>query len=180
MQKETVERWRPIPEWEDLYEISDRGSVKHLIPVPRILRPSVDGSGYPFIHMRRPGHRSVTRKVHRMVAAAFIGRCPPSHQVNHKDGYRKNAVVENLEYVTCGENHLHAYRTLKNPARGIATKSRGENNCKAKLTEPQVVEIRSLYAIGNISQQTLADQYGVSQTMISYIVLDRNWKHVSH
>ena len=44
--------------------------------------------------------------VHRVIAMSFIG---PSNglQVNHKDLDKGNNAVENLEYVTVAENHLH-------------------------------------------------------------------------
>lgn len=55
--------------------------------------------------------RNNVKLVHRLVAAAFL---PGDHslQVNHRDGNRKNNTVENLQWVTCTENHLHSYREL--------------------------------------------------------------------
>lgn len=54
---------------------------------------------------------------------------------------------------------------------------RGEANNKAKLTEGEVIEIRSRYATGLVSQQNLAVTFGVSQPVISSIVTGRTWKH---
>ena len=45
--------------------------------------------------------------VHHLVARAFIGPSP-YHVVNHKDGFVGSNRVDNLEYVTPGENNLHA------------------------------------------------------------------------
>ena len=49
--------------------------------------------------------------VHRLVAAAFLGRAPsPAHwMVNHLDSDRCNNHVSNLKYVTPGENVRHAW-----------------------------------------------------------------------
>jgi len=42
-----------------------------------------------------------------------------------------------------------------------------------KLTETDVLRIRSLYP--SQSQQSIADEYGVSQVLISTIVLRKTW-----
>jgi predicted transcriptional regulator len=47
------------------------------------------------------------------------------------------------------------------------------------LTVVQVQEIRDRYAAGGISQQALADEYGVRQNTISRIVLRKVWMHVN-
>ena len=39
-----------------------------------------------------------------MVAAAFLGNCPPEHETTHQDGDYTNNALENLQYVTRGEN----------------------------------------------------------------------------
>ncbi len=54
----------------------------------------------------------------------------------------------------------------------------GEAHTSAKLTEQGVVDIRRRYAAGGVSQQFLADEYGVSQAVISHVVLRRTWKTV--
>ena len=45
-------------------------------------------------------------------------------------------------------------------------------------TEKQVGVIRLTYDLGLASQDALAGQYGVAQTMISKIVRRESWKHV--
>ncbi len=56
---------------------------------------------------------------------------------------------------------------------------KGIDNPYSKLTESQVSEIRSRYRTGDISQQELAQEYGVGQTCISCIVTGKSWKHVN-
>jgi hypothetical protein len=55
----------------------------------------------------------------------------------------------------------------------------GERNGHAKLADAAVVEIRERYAAGGISQQALADEFGVHQGTISKVVLGLGWRHVA-
>lgn len=51
----------------------------------------------------------------------------------------------------------------------------GENNGRAKLTWDIATTIRGRYQAGGISQQRLADEYGVSQVTISKIAQGKFW-----
>jgi len=61
----------------------------------------------------------------------------------------------------------------------------GEQNNSVKLTESDVVAIRSYYqseiqsgAQKTATQYYLAEQYGVKRTTISDIVLNYTWRHI--
>lgn len=54
----------------------------------------------------------------------------------------------------------------------------GENAGSSKLTEDAVVAIRSAYKAGGISQQKLADRYGVGLVTINHIIKRRTWAHL--
>lgn len=54
---------------------------------------------------------------------------------------------------------------------------RGENNKASKLTGDIVRAIRQRYAAGGISQQALADEYGITQTCVGDVIRRKNWKH---
>lgn len=57
--------------------------------------------------------------------------------------------------------------------RGIdGTDNAGEKNPAAKLTEDQVAAIKDDSRV----QRIIAEEYGVSQSMISYIKLNKKWK----
>jgi hypothetical protein len=83
----------------------------------------------------------------------------------------------------CRNRHCLNYRHLqwKTPKQNQygrvldGTHSRGTACVTAKLTEDQVREIRRLYAEGKMSQQQIANHYGVTQFTISSIVRRKSW-----
>lgn len=75
--------------------------------------------------------------------------------------------------------HLDNYKDMVSRGRRKVTRAKGERNCKAKLNETQVKEIRALYATGTTSTIKLAHKYNVTQGLISQIVLHRIWKHLN-
>jgi hypothetical protein len=54
---------------------------------------------------------------------------------------------------------------------------KGGRHHQAKLSEAQVIEIRSRYASGE-RQVALAEEFGVGQTQISHIVTRKQWGHL--
>jgi DNA-binding XRE family transcriptional regulator len=62
---------------------------------------------------------------------------------------------------------------LKGRREGI---NAGTKNPRAKLTMDEVRKIRRCYAAGDVSQQTLGDEFGVSQFAISQIVRNQRYK----
>jgi len=57
------------------------------------------------------------------------------------------------------------------------TRPEGERNGNAKLTDVQVHGIRGFYESG-VTQRVLANQFGVSQALISHIVNRKGWRHL--
>ena len=93
---------------------------------------------------------------------AFIPNPEGKAEVNHKDGNKKNNVVENLEWVTHSENNRHMYSVLHvRPSYGML----GKASHNRKLTKEQVDSIRA----DNRYQRVIAKEYGVGQTTISAI-----------
>lgn len=98
------------------YQVSDRGSVRahpdgkgQGLKPGRILFQSKDDRGYPQCQLYMD-QKAKTLKVHRLVAEAFLGNRPDGATVNHIDGVKENNTVENLEWLTRGDNVRHAYR----------------------------------------------------------------------
>lgn len=167
------EKWKPIIGFE--YEVSNRGRVRNLSYGHRrfwghILSPGDNGKGYMFVYLSK-GKKPHRFYVHHLVAAAFIGPCPRGLEVNHENGDKADNKPRNLQYVTRGENNLHAFHKLGRKA------LRGEQGGNSKLTTEEVVAIRKLLRHGWPHYQ-IAFAYNVSKTTISNIRTGLTWSHV--
>ncbi len=100
------EEWRPIPikPWKDLYEVSNKGNIRH---APRLVAQRII-DGYKCVTLRHLQHRYTVR-AHRVMAAAFIRPPKPEEQINHKNSDRADNSLSNLEWVTPSENVQHGF-----------------------------------------------------------------------
>jgi len=97
-----AEQWRDIAGYDCIYQISNQGQVRNT-HTKRILQPIKMNNGRLYVTLSSDGFsRKCT--VHGLVAAAFLGDCPPKHETTHKDGDYTNNDTGNLEYVTRREN----------------------------------------------------------------------------
>lgn len=102
-----VEQWKPVKGYEGLYEISSYGNVlSHHGKTSRILAHGKDKHGYVQYGLCKNGIvTSVT--AHRLVAQAFIPNPDNLETVNHKDEDKENNHVDNLEWMSRGDNALY-------------------------------------------------------------------------
>lgn len=106
------EIWKPV--YRGRYEASSRGRIRSVDRVGadgrswsgRILKQSW-WERYFHVCLSFDGKQSI-RKVHILVARAFLGPCPQWKEVNHIDGDKRNTKIDNLEYVTHKRNGEHA------------------------------------------------------------------------
>ena len=103
--------WRKIKNHE-CYSVSDTGLVKYN---DIILKQSMSDR-YPMVVIQSNGKR-IRRRVHKLVAEAFIPNPHNKTCVNHIDGNKLNNTVSNLEWATHTDNAIHAYQTgLRTPS----------------------------------------------------------------
>ena len=113
--------------------------------------------GYAAVNLIHGDTRKSVR-VHRLVAEAFIKKVPGKFHVNHIDGNKTNASVDNLEWCTPSENETHSYKVLGKKSNGTV---------RRVLTMEQAEEIRSRSIEKN---KDLAIEFDVCPTIISNIM----------
>lgn len=102
--------------------VSTKGRIRVLVGDEWMVKAPGDlcsSNGYPKVQVDGRDHR-----VHRLVAQTFLdppatGTAGSALSVNHKDGNKLNADVDNLEWVTHSENSRHAH------AEGLIKKKNG-------------------------------------------------------
>jgi hypothetical protein len=110
-----MEEWKDIQGFEGTYQISNYGRVKSLgndkTRKEKILK-GVKANGYLKVGLYQDG-KLVWKKVHRLVAEAFLENPEHLEQVNHKDECKTNNHVENLEFCDSKYNNNYGTRTQK-------------------------------------------------------------------
>lgn len=176
------EEWRPVFGYEDRYMVSNLGNIKRLehagpnssFVKSRVLKPQPRPNGYMVVMLFGASANVGTwRKIHIIVARAFLGERPHKFDINHKDGNKANNQLSNLEYCTRSANMLHAY------ALGLVGDRAGAANGRAKLSEEDVREVWRIYHEEGMTQLDLADLFCVSPTVIGDILHVRTWRHLN-
>lgn len=175
MECSKIEQWGLVKGYEGVYSISTFGRVRRDVSGKgtyknKILSPGKASHGYLNVTLSMDGNLK-THTVHSIVANTFLGDIPRGYNVNHKDTNKLNNRLSNLEYLTPSGNLIHAYANGK-----VAPK--GSSAGMAKLIESQVLDIRMEYKKGGVTQQELAEKYGVCRTVIVYILSRKTWKHI--
>lgn len=109
---------------------------------------------------------------HRLVCELVHGPAPsPDHEAAHTCGKGHEGCVSpsHLKWATRKEN--------EGDKRAHGTLLTGERHGSAKLTESDVRRIKAM--LGKRSQREIAEDFGVSQSLISYVNLGRLWGHVT-
>jgi len=166
------EEWRVIADFP-CYAISNFGLVKRICPgmktyPGKILSTPVKPPGYPIVTLIKDG-KQYYRRVHRLVAEAFLGDSG-GLTVNHRDAVKTNNHVSNLEYLSQADNNKHAYELGLRPC--------GSKCKRAKLSELDISEIFKMKAEGR-TQQWISNKFGVSRSNVGAILSKKKWKSVS-
>lgn len=165
--------YRDIPGYEGLYQINGLGTVKSLKSGRwgseiSFLSWSRDGKGYPRVSLYKNGV-GIKKRVHSLVALAFLGPRPSGYEVRHLDGDSGNPRLSNLSYGTPKENSSDKY------AHGTALI--GSRVYGAKLAEEDIPLIRRRITLGH-KIRDIAATFAVLPQRITDIKHRRTWRHV--
>lgn len=114
------EKWKPVPGYEGIYQVSDQGRVRsqtrnvektsktgkpyQQLIRGRVLRPGLMTCGHLSVSIKRNNSRTV----HSLVMEAFVGPRPEKQEVRHLNGNPADNRLVNLAYGTRTQNILDA------------------------------------------------------------------------
>jgi hypothetical protein len=113
------EMWADIEETDGLYQVSNTGKIRSTPNVHKghkfvgeyhELTPNKDRYGYLQVNYYNSQGKHVVRKVHKLVALAFIPNLCNLPQVSHKDENKENNNATNLEWCTHSYNNNYGSR----------------------------------------------------------------------
>lgn len=125
-----MEIWKPIKNYEGLYEVSNQGRIRsldHDVPCKggtrtvkgKIRKPQYNAKGYEIVTLSKE-NKLWTATVHQLVAEAFIPGFCKGTEINHENGIKSDPCLTNLEVSNPSHNQLHAVRTGLVPKVGIS------------------------------------------------------------
>lgn len=173
-----AELWLPVVNYELDYSVSNFGRLKTIkkragrhgdCSVGKLMSLKIHKSGYVLVNLSKNGLVK-KRKVHRLVAEAFIENPKKLEFVNHINGIKNDNRISNLEWVSRLGNTKHAIDLgLFDP--------KGEGNGNSKLNRDAVLKIRSLYKKG-YSVSKIMRIFNVSWSTIDRVIKGNGWQHV--
>lgn len=152
------------------YEINRFGVIRNR-KTGKVKSQYPSNGGYYFVTLHKENQGGKPRRVHRLLAEAFIPNPQQKPCINHINGNRGDYSLENLEWCTHDENMKHAFRT------GLVNNT-GERNGQAKISTEIAKKIKLLLASRKLTQQKIAERFGISRSLVLGIKLGRLWSHV--
>lgn len=133
------EKWLPIVGYEGRYEISNLGRVKSLLlKKPLIKKLCVGTHGYLQCTLSDDNFVQKTKKVHKLVAQAFLNHTPCGHDehVDHIDFDKTNNKVSNLQLISSRQNNVRSVNKKSKLPTGVkqtpSGKFQAETHIKGK------------------------------------------------
>jgi hypothetical protein len=165
------EIWKPVVRNRN-YEVSNLGRVRRVVAgrgatIGKVLKIQSNGR-YCQVGLF-VDNKSRKEFIHILVMEAFVGPCPAGYETNHKDTFRTNNALDNLEYRTPTENMEHA------SANGLLRI--GKANHSTKLTDEQVIWLREQVASGK-SRHAVAKELGICFQHAAQIASGERRKHI--
>lgn len=120
-------------------------------------------------------HNGTQSKVHRLAYQHYLGLIPEGYFVCHKCDNPKCFNPDHLFIGTALDNNRDRELKGRGVMHGVVL-LKGASHMKSKLTEAEILEIRSIGSKMNMSET--ARQFGVSKQAIRSILHKQTWKHI--
>lgn len=159
-----MEKWKQV---NDRIYISDLGNIKSInyknTGKQSLLKPCPNKKGYLQTSIKI-GDKYISKKIHRLVAEAFIPNPNKLPQVNHKNGVKTDNSADNLEWCDNRTNIIHAYKN------GLIDVKSGIEHHMAKYTDEFVLHLKGLLDSG-VPKREIARRYNVDRSIFRRKIL---------
>lgn len=174
------ETWAEIDGTFGRYSVSTFGRVRanwitvpcrgenplRMIPAVRMLKPYIHTTGYWRVALGRNNQHYV----HRLVAKAFLPNPENLPQVDHIDGDRLNASVENLRWVTSRQNALYGGERHAFEPQRVAARAKNKH---AKNREIYMQLVSDGWTLRKIAAQYKTSHTAIRRAIGQDVVLRR-------
>ena len=168
-----LSKYKQIPSFPNYYVDENSNVLNHK---GHLMTPWSDKKGYLYLGLRK-NNKKYNRGIHQLVCEAFHGIKPIDKQlVAHNNGIKLDNRPSNLRWATVKENSadtiLHG------------NDIKGSKNGVSKLTEDQVIRLKTAYASLNSDKlpkgftSKFAKEYGVDYRNIWAIIRGVSWTHI--
>lgn len=173
---DTHEEFRDIVGFEGRNQVSNFGRVLS-IKTPKagwrdqIIQP-MNNLGYLVVDLRGKFHARC-RKIHRLVATAFLANPDNLPDINHKDTNKLNNFYHNLEWSTTSHNVKHSWDN------NLQIRPIGVLSAKSKFTNDDVIDVINRLNNGETCVD-IAIKYSVAPRTIYRIKWGKSYQYHTH
>lgn len=115
--------------------------------------------------------RKLSEETKNKISKAHIG-------MKHSERTITKIRAENIKRMQNASYKAHIVSLLTNYSKDEKNKKRGSNNVHSKLTEKEVLKIRSMFETGRFNKVSLGKTFGVDRKNIHAIVTRKTWTHI--
>jgi hypothetical protein len=141
-----LEEWRPVKNYEGLYEVSCLGNIRSLdrpvhhwrggksFIIGKILKRNLDQNGYAIVHLSKNNQAKLC-KIHLLVWDVF-GNKPRDGikiQVDHIDNDKNNCQIDNLQLLNSRQNCSKDQKSKCGNPTGVQLLSNGRFKARAVI-----------------------------------------------
>jgi hypothetical protein len=165
-----IEGFKDIKDFEGLYSVNRNGDVLSIRN--NILLKQWDTLGYKYVSLGA----NCKKRVHRLVAEAFIPNIENKPEINHINGIKHDNRYINLCWCTSHENKIHAYKTglHKNKINAISAMKKS----RRKFNNEEAYRIKNEYINDGLSMRKLANKYNVNFHTIFRLVNSKTYQEI--
>ena len=161
---ENIEIWKPIKDYEGIYEVSNLGNVRSfkngkwgLTGKYKILKSAKSKKGYLTVSLCK-NRKPKTFTIHQLVAMSFLEHIPYGYSFicDHKNNLKEDNRLENLQIITQRENTSKDRKRCTSKFTGVYW------NKKIKKWQSSIVIKGKQIMLGSFETETEASEYYIN------------------